>query len=111
MQVKLKTKGETLVVQMQGELDHHAAGTLRAEIDAKLSGDKVKNIVFNFHGVEFMDSSGLGMVLGRYRAASEKGGKVLACSLSPAVRRVFELAGLPSRIPVFGTEQEALDNV
>ncbi len=40
MQVKLKTKGETLVVQTRGELDHHAAGTLRAEIDAKLAGAK-----------------------------------------------------------------------
>jgi len=111
MQVKLKTKGETLLVQMQGELDHHTAGTLRAEIDAQLLGDKVKNIVFNFHGVEFMDSSGLGMVLGRYKAASEKGGRVLACALSPAVRRVFDFVGLQTRIPVFGTEQEALDNV
>lgn len=111
MQVKLKTKGETLIVQMQGELDHHAAGSLRAEIDAQLLGGKVKNIVFNFHGVEFMDSSGLGMLLGRYKAAREKGGKVLACALSPAVWRVFEFVDLPTRIPVFGTEQEALGNV
>jgi len=107
VQVKLKTRGDTLVVQMRGELDHHAATGLRTEIDARLAEDKIKNVLFNFRDVDFMDSSGFGMVLGRYKAAREKGGKVLACSLRPPVRRVFELGGLTTRIPVFGTEQEA----
>ncbi len=111
MQVKLKAKGDTLVVQMRGELDHHAAGSLRTEIDARLAEAKIKNVLFNFHDVDFMDSSGFGMVLGRYKAVREKGGKVLACSLRPPVRRVFELSGLTTRIPVFGTEKEALDNL
>lgn len=111
MQVKLKAKGDTLVVQMRGELDHHAVGSLRTEIDARLAEAKIKNVLFNFQDVDFMDSSGFGMVLGRYKAVREKGGKVLACSLRPPVRRVFELGGLTTRIPVFGTEKEALDNL
>ncbi|MBS4030798.1 MAG: anti-sigma F factor antagonist [Clostridiales bacterium] len=109
MEVKLKLAGDTLVVRLQGELDHHAVTGLRSKIDTKLS--QVNNVLFNFNEVGFMDSSGLGLVLGRYKLVSEKGGKVLACSLSPGVQRVFELSGLQTRIPVFATEREALNSV
>ena len=111
MEVSLKRAGYTLVVRMDGELDHHAADGLRGKLDKKLALDEIRNILFNFAGVGFMDSSGLGMVLGRYKQVSEKGGKVLACSLSPRVARVFELAGLQTRIPVYGSEQDALKNI
>jgi stage II sporulation protein AA (anti-sigma F factor antagonist) len=103
--------GKTLVVRMQGELDHHTVDILREQIDEKVTGGQANNVLFNFQSVNFMDSSGLGMVLGRYRAVMEKGGRVLACSLQPPVQRVFELSGLQNRIPVFHTEQEALRNV
>ena len=111
MEIKLKRAGSTLVVRMEGELDHHAADGLRDKIDSRLVHDHMRNVLFNFKGVRFMDSSGLGMVLGRYKLVSEKGGKVLACSLGPRVQRVFDLAGLQTKIPVFSSEQEALQNV
>ncbi|EEG78293.1 anti-sigma F factor antagonist [Dethiobacter alkaliphilus] len=111
MDIKMKRAGNTLVVRMTGELDHHAVDGIRDRLDRKLAVEHIKNVVFNFSGVQFMDSSGLGMVLGRYKLISEKGGKVLACSLSPRVSRVFDLAGLQSRIPVFASEAEALKNV
>ncbi|MBS4023088.1 MAG: anti-sigma F factor antagonist [Dethiobacter sp.] len=111
MQAKLRMAGKTLVVRMQGELDHHTVDILREQIDEKVTGGQANNVLFNFQSVNFMDSSGLGMVLGRYRAVMEKGGRVLACSLQPPVQRVFELSGLQNRIPVFHTEQEALRNV
>lgn len=111
MDVKLKLAGRTLVVRMKGELDHHVAEGMRKQLDVKLAGDRIKHILFNFQDVIFMDSSGLGMVLGRYRNVTEKGGRAVACSLHPAVKRVFDLSGLESRIPVFATEQEALRNV
>lgn len=111
MDSQLKRSGNTLVVRMNGELDHHAADGLRAQIDRKLAQNEFRNIIFNFTGVEFMDSSGLGMILGRYRQAAEKGGKVLACALNPRVMRVFELAALQKKIAVFASEQEALRNI
>jgi stage II sporulation protein AA (anti-sigma F factor antagonist) len=109
--VKLKMAGKTLVVRMRGELDHHTVDILRTQIDERVAGGQAANILFNFQAVDFMDSSGLGMVLGRYKAVMEKGGRVLACSLQPPVQRVFELSGLLTRIPVFRSEQEALKNV
>ncbi|MGI6659461.1 MAG: anti-sigma F factor antagonist [Dethiobacteraceae bacterium] len=108
MQVKLKRTGSTLIVQMMGELDHHAVDAMREKIDVKLLHEDIKNILFDFQGVNFMDSSGLGMILGRYKIVSAKGGKVLACSLNPRVRRIFELAGLENKIPVFSSKQDAL---
>lgn len=108
MQVKLKRTGSTLIVQMMGELDHHAVDAMRETIDVKLLHEDIKNILFDFQGVNFMDSSGLGMILGRYKIVSAKGGKVLACSLNPRVRRIFELAGLENKIPVFSSKQDAL---
>lgn len=107
--VKLKLAGDTLVIRLHGELDHHAVTGLRSMIDTRLS--RVKNVLFNFSEVHFMDSSGLGLVLGRYKIVSEKGGKVLACSLNPGVQRVFDLSGLQTRIPVYATEREALNSV
>ena len=108
MQVKLKRTGSTLIVQMMGELDHHAVDAMREKIDVKLLHEDIKNILFDFQGVNFMDSSGLGVILGRYKIVSAKGGKVLACSLNPRVRRIFELAGLENKIPVFSSKQDAL---
>jgi len=109
--LRLKIARNTLVVRMKGELDHHVVEGLRSKIEVRIISGQAKNILFNFQGVDFMDSSGLGMVLGRYKLVTERGGKVLACSLQPSVQRVFELSGLLTRIPVFQTEQEALENV
>jgi stage II sporulation protein AA (anti-sigma F factor antagonist) len=111
VELKLKRAGETLIIRMEGELDHHAVDSFRDKIDSKLALQEIRHVLFNFAGVRFMDSSGLGMVLGRYKLVSEKGGKVMACSLGPRVERVFDLAGLQTRIPVFATEREALENV
>lgn len=108
MEAKMKLAGSTLVVRMVGELDHHAVDGLRNKIDRKLSEQQIRNILFDFKGVNFMDSSGLGLVLGRYRIVTEKGGRVMACCLSPRVQRVFEMSGLQSRIPVYQSEQDAL---
>lgn len=108
MDVTLKTAGKTLVVRMKGELDHHAADSLRGKIDERIHNGQVVNVLFNFQAVNFMDSSGLGMLLGRYKQVKEKGGRVFACSLPPAVGRLFEISGLAGRIPVFDSEQEAL---
>ncbi|NLZ38818.1 MAG: anti-sigma F factor antagonist [Firmicutes bacterium] len=108
MDVKFKKTGSTLVVKMFGELDHHAASFLRAKIDAKLNRSDIKNILFDFEGVNFMDSSGIGMILGRYKIVSLKSGKILACNLSPRLRRIFEMSGLLTKIAVFNSERDAL---
>ncbi|NLZ93341.1 MAG: anti-sigma F factor antagonist [Firmicutes bacterium] len=108
MEVKFKKTGSTLIVKMFGELDHHAAGFLRSNIDAKLNRSDINDILFDFQGVNFMDSSGIGMILGRYKIVSLKNGKVLACNLSPRLMRIFEMSGLLTKITVYNSERDAL---
>ncbi|NLM52570.1 MAG: anti-sigma F factor antagonist [Firmicutes bacterium] len=108
MDAKFVRVGTTLIVRMVGELDHHAAEKLRTKIDAKLKREGVRDLLFDFQGVQFMDSSGLGMVLGRYKLVSAKGGKVLACGLNQRIKRIFEMAGLQKRITICRSEEDAL---
>jgi len=74
LEPKLKMSGKTLIIRLEGELDHHTVASLRSRIDDRIVGGKAENILFNFQAVDFMDSSGLGMVLGRYKVVKERGG-------------------------------------
>lgn len=108
MQVELEQKGRTLIVRLQGELDQHVADDLRQAVEKELSREIADKILLSLEGLTFMDSSGLGVILGRYRRLSEAGGKMAACCLNSQLTRIFELAGLNRLMPVYATEDEAL---
>jgi len=93
-------KGYVLVVKPQGELDHHAATTFRAEVDQELNRGIIRHLVLDLSALTFMDSSGLGVILGRYRQLAQWRGKMVAFGLQPGVQKVFVLSGLPKLIPV-----------
>ncbi|WP_422121593.1 STAS domain-containing protein, partial [Pediococcus pentosaceus] len=63
----LEQKGSVLLVRLQGELDHHTAEELRGQVEQVLADGQVKHIVLNLELLSFMDSSGLGVILGRYK--------------------------------------------
>jgi stage II sporulation protein AA (anti-sigma F factor antagonist) len=92
--LKFDQKGRILVVNMAGELDHHSAENARMKIDNKIDEIGAASIIFDFSGVNFMDSSGIGVVIGRFRKISQFGGKVAVVNLKPQIKRVFELGGL-----------------
>lgn len=64
-----------LIVNLGGDLDHHVTEMIRDEIDKKINGQKVHTITFNFRNVSFMDSAGIGLLMGRYRKIKEIGGE------------------------------------
>lgn len=97
-----------VVVRLRGELDHHVAEQIRDEIDQQLAENRYRALVISFRGTEFMDSSGLGLILGRYRTIMQHQGRMALCEVSPSLRRLFELSGLLKILPVFGSESEAL---
>lgn len=88
------SRDESLVVKLDGDLDHHLANIIRIPIDQKIDDAAIKTVVFDFANVGFMDSSGIGLIMGRYKLISRKGGKIRAVNLSPAIRRIFEISGL-----------------
>ena len=92
--VKSRKNGDQLIVYLSGEIDHCSADKLRREIETLLEDAKIRRLILNFEHVDFMDSSGVGMIIGRYKTMRERGGSVAACGLKPPMEKLFRMAGL-----------------
>ena len=108
MDMIFNIKGNVLVAELFGELDHHAAGQVRTDIDQAMEAYGTANLVFDFSKITFMDSSGIGVILGRYRKLEPEGGKVAIASCSLTVRNILNMAGIFSIIDYFDTAEEAI---
>lgn len=94
MSVRIQDVGDTLAAYLQGELDHHAAKGIREQIDAAIDAHKPQKLVLDFKDVTFMDSSGIGLVMGRYKAMQAVGGEVYVENTTAHIKKVMKLAGL-----------------
>lgn len=95
MPVIIKNKNNTLYAFLKGEIDHHTAPELRASIDdAIILNEKPTTLVLDFSGVTFMDSSGVGLVMGRYRLLSSKGKKLRVDNLSARDYKIMKMSGI-----------------
>ena len=94
MEIKVESIGTTLVVKMYGEIDHHSAQTFRETVDRELAVKNIVNIVMDFDGVTFMDSSGIGVLVGRYKQIVARGGKMMIIRVKPQVDKILEISGL-----------------
>ncbi len=94
MGVQLQMKQGELIALLDGEIDHHGARELREEIDAAAQRTKPRLLTLDFSGVQFMDSSGVGLIMGRYRMMSEWGGEVCVANLPPRLEKLVSLAGI-----------------
>ncbi len=92
--VKIDAGSDFTTAHLFGELDHHSVQALRQEIDASALQTKPQELILDFGGVGFMDSSGIGLVMGRYKLMQELGGSLRLIGLSKGTRRVMEVAGL-----------------
>jgi len=90
--------GDHLTVMLNGEIDHHALKSLRNTIDSQIEQHTPRLIALDFGGVTFMDSSGIGLILGRRRIAESYGGKVVLKNASGYALRLIKLAGLETMI-------------
>ncbi|OEF97237.1 anti-sigma F factor antagonist [Vulcanibacillus modesticaldus] len=107
--ITLEMVRNTLIVRLEGELDHHTSEMVREKIDKELAKGIVKNLLFNLEHLTFMDSSGLGMLLGRYKKIRQSEGKMSICCLQPSVYKIFELSGIFKILSVFENESEAIE--
>ncbi|MBB6630480.1 anti-sigma F factor antagonist [Clostridium algidicarnis] len=108
MYLKFDKKDDKLIVLLTGELDHHSAEEVRAKIDDRLDRDNINKLVMNFSGVTFMDSSGIGVVIGRYKKLLGKNGEICVVEVKDRVKKVFELSGMFKIIKSYNTLEEAL---
>ncbi|MFY9423442.1 MAG: anti-sigma factor antagonist, partial [Bacillota bacterium] len=112
MSVESKQDRECLVVRVSGELDLRTAGELKSEVDPVLERAPERPVVvLDLSDVSFMDSSGMGAILGRYRTVSQMGGKLVVCGLTPQLRKLFELTGLMRIIPVYASVDDAISSL
>ncbi len=94
MSVKISVKGEVVTAYLGGELDHHSAREMREAIDSAIELNIPTLLVLDFSAVNFMDSSGIGLVMGRYRNLQRTGATMHITGTSPQITKVMKLAGV-----------------
>ena len=107
MPVTIDVTGEVLTCRLEGELDHHAAAPIREEIDAAIERERPTLILLDCGDLTFMDSSGIGLVMGRSNAAKAVGAQLHVCNMSGPVYRVMKLSGLDRIAVLDRKEREA----
>lgn len=96
MNVTLESSGNLLVAYLIGEIDHHSSAEIRERIDNTISFKKPQHLILDFKNVTFMDSSGIGLVMGRYRLMQGFRGTLEIRNVTHQTKRLMELAGLGS---------------
>ncbi len=111
LQAELEQYRNMLIVRLKGEMDHHTADVVRNKMEDALLRGSVDHIILSLRDLQFMDSSGIGVILGRYKQVTGKGGKMVVCDINPGVRRLFELSGLFKILTVHDNERNAISSL
>ena len=97
---KYYEKDRLLLLEITEEIDHHVAEKLRRRADYEIERYMPKRVVCDFNRVVFMDSAGIGMLIGRYKTANMFGGKLEICHVKDSVKKVFQMCGILKIIPI-----------
>ena len=89
-----------LILKITEEIDHHTTQDIRRKADNEITRYMPRKVVFDFNKVSFMDSSGIGMIIGRYKTATMLGGIVEMKNVNPSVQKVLEMSGVLKIIPI-----------
>ena len=95
--------GTVLRIKLRGEIDHHSAVAVRTAIDEMIRSKRPAELLIDMSAVDFMDSSGLGLIMGRYNTMKEIGGTVAVADPTPATEKIMNLAGLERIIKIVHT--------
>ena len=93
--------GTNLTIRMPAELDHHNSEQIKNEADYLLATRNIRSIIFDFEKTNFMDSSGIGMIMGRYKNIRFTGGTVIAIRVNERIRRILTLSGVYKYIDIY----------
>lgn len=100
MNINYKEKDKLLILEINEEIDHHMADKLRRDADYEIQRRSPKRVVLDFDSVSFMDSAGIGMVIGRYKTATMIGAKMEMVNVKENIKRIFEMTGVLKIIPI-----------
>ena len=108
MNIEIKYENKSLIGILKGELDHHTAAIAKETLQKEIEKDLAINIVLDFRGIRFMDSSGIGMILGRFKEVQKKGGKLAISGMNETVFKIFAFSGLQKIIKSYETIDGAI---
>ncbi len=108
MELYFKRKNKTIIILISGEIDHHTSIELRRQTESALTQMGGRNIIFGFEQVTFMDSSGIGMMIGRYKQLQALGGRIAIACANEKIAEIIQLSGLTKLLPTFDTIEDAL---
>lgn len=111
MQLQFKMIEKTLIVSINGEIDHHTSEEVRNDIDKNIDKYSAKNVILDLSNVNFMDSAGIGVILGRYKKVMAVGGKASIVNKRSQLKRVLEISGIPRICSVYDNIDIALGNM
>jgi stage II sporulation protein AA (anti-sigma F factor antagonist) len=111
LHIELEHYRKALIVRLKGELDHHTADTVKQRMEEAIERGDSSHIILSLKDLSFMDSSGLGVILGRYKQITAKGGKMVVCDVNPSVYRLFEMSGLFKILSIQDNERQALTSL
>lgn len=100
MEKLIQQREKTLIVKVPAEVDHYFADAVREEVDRKLQMEDVSVLEFDFKNTEFMDSSGIGLLMGRYKLVRALGGEVRIVHAGERIRKILALSGIHKIIPI-----------
>lgn len=92
--IEIKLENSTMLAVLTGEIDHHTASKIRSLLDVEIQNNNPKFLVLDFTNITFMDSSGIGLIMGRYKLMQYIGGNLKIINPSPQIKKVMSLAGL-----------------
>ncbi|MBP3707766.1 MAG: anti-sigma factor antagonist [Clostridia bacterium] len=93
-------KDKTLLVEITEEIDHHTTDKIRRKIDDDITRYMPRKVIFDFDKVSFMDSAGIGMIIGRYKMVNMLGGITQMKNVKKSIRKIFEMSGVVKIIPI-----------
>ena len=105
MEMTAVNRDGKMIVFLSGEIDHHSAKDIREGIDKLIVCERPKTIILDLAGIDFMDSSGLGLVLGRYRHACEVGAQMFLCNTSTRIQKILSFAVVDKLIKTINRER------
>ena len=109
MNIKHFIEEKILLIEFTEEIDHHSSEKIRKRLDYEIQRFMPKRVILDFNRVVFMDSAGIGLVIGRYKTTCCYGGKLEIANVSTKLRRIFEMSGILKIIPIISSDKEAVN--
>lgn len=111
MNLKVELLNDILVATFSGDIDHHSSTLIRQGIDREFLSKGGRHIIFDFKNVTFMDSAGIGVIIGRYKNTKYKSGRCFAVNVSESILRIFKLSGLSTIIESADSLDDAVEKI